>query len=122
MRVNSLNVGFWILFAFYEILATGILSDLFFGILFQFGRAEQFFEFISGIFGILRFLMNLMGKFITGREFFPNSKKIKLQKNLGNSWLKFIFMAIFHFPMVLVGSVIFIGTLWILIYLQGLKK
>ena len=75
MRVNTLNVGFWIIFATYEIVVTGILSDAFFGILAQFGRAEQFLEFISGIFGILRFPMNLMGKFITGREFFLNYKK-----------------------------------------------
>ena len=69
MRVNTLNVGFWLIFGIYEMLANGILSDAFFGILAQFGRAGEFLEFISGIFDIIRFPMNLMGKFITGREF-----------------------------------------------------
>jgi len=122
MRVNTLNVGFWIIFATYEIVVTGILSDAFFGILAQFGRAEQFLEFISRIFDIFMFPMNLMGKFITGREFFLNYKKNKITNNLGNWWLKFIFMLIFHFPVALVGSLIFIGILWNFIYLRGSEK
>ena len=73
--MKTLNIGFWLIFATYEILASGILSDAFFGILFQFGQAEQFLEFISRIFDILRFPMNLMGKFVTGREICFNSKK-----------------------------------------------
>jgi len=67
MRVNTINVGFGLIFAIYEMWTTGILSDTFFGILAQFGQAEQFWEFIR-ICDIFRFPMNLMGKFITGRE------------------------------------------------------
>ena len=75
MRVNTLNIGFWVIFATYEIMATGILSDAFVGILAQFGRAEEFLEFISRIFNIVRFPMNLMGKLMTGRKIWFNSKK-----------------------------------------------
>ena len=72
MRVNTINVGFWLIFAIYEMMTIGILSDSFFGILAQFGRAEQFLEFISRIFDIFRFPMNLMDKFISGNLFFTN--------------------------------------------------
>jgi len=73
MRVNSLNVGFWIIVAIYEMMMTGILSDAFCGTLVQFGQPGQFLEFILPIFDIFRFLMNLMGKFITGSDFFLTS-------------------------------------------------
>jgi len=81
MRVNTLNIGFWLIFATYDILANGILSDEFFGILAQFGQADQFLEYISPIFDIFLFPMNLIGKFITGKDFFYQ-KTIK--KNLQN--------------------------------------
>ena len=67
MEMTALNIGFWLIIASYEILTVGILSDAFFGNLYQFGRIDHLFEIVSNILAFLKNPVFVMGKAVTGR-------------------------------------------------------